>query len=203
MLPVFPTAYFGSIAWFQQLVQYERVAIEVWDTFPKQTFRNRCTFPGPAGDLRLTIPVVKPQGSKTLTKDILISDQVNWRMQHWRTIQSAYGSAPYFEHYEQEIKDLLFSSFGELAYFNNHLSLWFLKQFSLTVELNFTSDYSRQIPDNSNYREVDFESESCMLYLSKPYQQVYFQSIEFHPNQSILDALFCLGPMGRNLLLIK
>ena len=55
MAVVFPTAYFGSIAYFQQIMQHGSVSVEVWDTFPKQTFRNRCVILGAQGPLRLTL----------------------------------------------------------------------------------------------------------------------------------------------------
>ena len=41
-----------------------------------------------------------------LMKDIEISYQENWRKSHWKSIESAYKSSPYFEFYEDKFRVL-------------------------------------------------------------------------------------------------
>lgn len=200
MTPLFPTAYFGSIAWFQHLARFESAEIEVMDHFPKQTFRNRCVVPGPDGDLRLTVPVVKRQGSKTLTKDILISEQLDWRRQQWRTLQSAYGSSPFFEHYERDIHELIFTPVETLIELNNRITHRIFALFGLKIELSTTTDFIPVSSSPFDLRFVDFDQPPAALFTSIPYQQVYFQSLAFSENKSVLDLLFCQGPLGRTQL---
>ena len=36
------TTYFGPIQWYQKLYRYDHCLIEQYDSFQKQTYRNRC-----------------------------------------------------------------------------------------------------------------------------------------------------------------
>ena len=119
MPSVFPTAYFGSIAYYRALAAFDSVEIEAEETYPKQTIRNRTLINTSNGDLRLSIPVEKPKGSKSKSGEVTISDRSKWRAEHWRAIKSAYSSAPYFDHYGVEVEELIFSQESNLIAFNN------------------------------------------------------------------------------------
>ena len=124
-----PTAYLAPEEWYR--LWYEgrgrrRLAcggtlreeidcqIEVMESFPKQTYRNRCTITTPDGPLTLTVPV-KHSERKQLTRDVEISYQKHWQHQHWIALVSAYKRTPYFDYYmdyfrpfyEKETKFLL------------------------------------------------------------------------------------------------
>ncbi len=96
-----PTTYLGPLSWFAQLP----AAIEVNETFEKQTFRNRCLIRSLATNemIRLTVPVCKVE-TKQLTRDIEISYQQHWQHQHWMAIRSAYEHTPYFLYYEDYLR---------------------------------------------------------------------------------------------------
>lgn len=197
MVTLFPTAYFGSIAYFQQIMQHGSVSIEVWDTFPKQTFRNRCVILGAQGPLRLTLPVEKPNGSKSVTNDILVVEGDEWRNNHWRAIKSAYAAAPYFEHYSREIEALIFTHERNLVKYNQLITETVAGLFDHSIKLKPTTDYLSASNNTSDFRTVDFESSDVRGFKSTPYTQVLFQDTHFQENPSILDLLFCNGPMGR------
>ena len=36
------TTYFGPVQWYQKLYRYDRCLIEQYDSYQKQTYRNRC-----------------------------------------------------------------------------------------------------------------------------------------------------------------
>ena len=96
---ILPTTYMGSAEWYRQfLANPSTVQIEVMESFPKQTYRNRCTITTPDGPLTLSIPV-KRADSKQLTKDVEISYQQRWQHQHWIALVSAYKRTPYFDYY--------------------------------------------------------------------------------------------------------
>ena len=96
---ILPTTYMGSAAWYRQfLANPSAVQIEVMESFPKQTYRNRCTITTPDGDLNLSVPV-KRADSKQLTRDVEISYQQRWQHQHWIALVSAYKRTPYFDYY--------------------------------------------------------------------------------------------------------
>ena len=114
----------GSVEWYRLfLANPSSVQIEVMESFPKQTYRNRCTITVPGNGYRasdigerltLTVPV-KRANSKQLTKDVEISYQQKWQHQHWIALVSAYKRTPYFDYYadffrpfyEKETKFLL------------------------------------------------------------------------------------------------
>ena len=96
---ILPTTYMGPVEWYRQfLTNPSAVQIEVMESFPKQTYRNRCMITTPDGLLTLTVPV-KRADSKQLTRDVEISYQQRWQHQHWIALVSAYKRTPYFDYY--------------------------------------------------------------------------------------------------------
>ena len=65
-LAVFPTAYFGNIAYFAALAKSISPVIEGKEHFVKQTLRTRCTILGANAIQQLSIPVIRPNGSKII-----------------------------------------------------------------------------------------------------------------------------------------
>ncbi len=190
----FPIAYFGSVSYLQTLLQQTDVLFEVCDHFPKQTFRNRTTIVSSQGLQILTIPVEKPNGTKTLTKDIRISSQTKWADQHLKAIKTAYASAPFFEHYEMEIKQILDSNDTFLIDKNERLLSFLINTWELPLKIAYTKTYITEC--ENDFREVDFEQ----LAMKGNYTQVLFSHPTFYPTASVLDLLFCEGPLARKLL---
>lgn len=199
MKPLFPTAYFGSIAYFQLLLRYDSAVIEVCDTFPKQTMRNRCVILTPQGEQRLSLPVEKPNGSKSRTQEIRVVDKPGWKNDHWRAIESAYAHAPYFEHYAPVIHELIFHPDAELVTYNSRITTTIARLFDcdLTLEPSTTFQPEREL----DFRSTPFHQADVPGFRSFPYTQVLFtKDQDFSPNPSIIDLLFCEGPMGRKKL---
>ena len=51
------TTYFGPIQWYQKLYRYDQTLIEQYDSYQKQTYRNRCVIATANGLQALTVPV--------------------------------------------------------------------------------------------------------------------------------------------------
>jgi hypothetical protein len=190
---IFPISFFGPISYYQQLIRAENVLFEIYETYQKQSLRNRYSIGSSNGILDLTIPITKPNGSKTITKDILIDDTQQWKVNHWRAITSAYMHAPYFEHYEIDIYNLIFSEENilykkDIACFN-----FFNKTFELDITFKFTKEYKSYNIEN-DFRNKDFLNHSSA---HSKYIQPFNSKFGFTPNLSILDLLFCEGPIGR------
>ena len=96
------TTYFGTVQWYKRLCQPEQVWIERWESFQKQTLRNRCLIASANGVQALTVPVEHSAGN-CLVKDVRISDHGNWRHLHWNALRSAYGKSPFFDYYEDDL----------------------------------------------------------------------------------------------------
>lgn len=195
MSAVFPIAYFGSVRYFQDLARCKQVVFENSDHLPKQTFRNRMVILGSQGAQVLTMPLEKPSGSKTATKDVLVSYQQNWPLIHWRALKTSYASAPYFEHYAPDIENLLFKKHRFLIDFDLEITRFFLNTYQLSIDFSFTEKYELAYPED--YRGNDYEN----LEMSGEYNQVLFNHKQFNTRVSILDLLFCEGPVGRKLII--
>ena len=126
MSAILPTAYWAPKRGFEryfdataQLCVPENIQIEVMESFPKQTYRNRCVIITPQGEeLTLSVPV-KKAGSKQLTRDVEISNAAPWQHQHRYAILSAYKHTPYFDFYQDYILPIYQKQYHFLLDLNN------------------------------------------------------------------------------------
>ena len=171
---VLPTSYMGSVEWYRLfLANPSSVQIEVMESFPKQTYRNRCTITTPDGPLTLSIPV-KRADSKQLTRDVEISYQQRWQHQHWIALTSAYKRTPYFDYYAD-----FFRPFYE-------------------IETKFLVDFNEKIHEvivRLMANQAKGEEEKRLLGKNRTTD---WQELDLEPcfgnGQSILDLLFEYGP---------
>lgn len=194
MSAVFPTAYFGSIAYYKRAVSQGEIQWETHEHYVKQSLRNRMQIVTANGILPLSIPVIKPNGSKTCTKDIRIDHSNPWAKIHFKAIESGYASSPYFDHYASEIQALLFNKTDLLVDFNRAIHNQVISWLDLPISLSETTEYTGI--------DIDFQSDeidSSKLEI-QPYTQVFQYSQPFHTEVSLLDAVLCLGPMARKLM---
>ena len=195
------TTYFGPVQWYQKLHRAEHVLIEQWESFQKQTYRNRCLIATTQGIQALTVPIERTVNCQlstvNLIKDLRISDHGNWRHLHWNALMSAYGESPFFDYYLDDIRPFFEQRWDFLLDFNEAIRVKMCElidiqpSVSLTEKftvysLQFTDDYRSAINPKHPAADPDFEA--------KPYYQVYQQKHGFLPNLSILDLLFNMGP---------
>ncbi|MDB3905315.1 WbqC family protein [Crocinitomicaceae bacterium] len=194
---IFPTAYFPSIAYLKAYLQQGNPIIESFESFPKQTLRNRCEILTSNGVLRLSIPINKINGSKTFTKDIEVDYSKKWQNEHWRAIQSAYASAPYFDDYGFEIKKIIYKKPNKLIDFNTEILKFVMRVLDIKVNIKCSKSYEKAY--HLDYRNTDFLSREQV----DTYQQVFSYDKNFTTNLSFLDLLFNEGPFMRNWILKK
>lgn len=197
MPAVFPIAYFGSISYYQKMVQMKSIQFELHEHYVKQTLRNRITILSVSGIQQLSIPVAKPNGNKTLTRDIVISNAENWRKLHWKAIESAYSSAPYFEHYSSEVKELIDNAETNLYRYNLNIHQRIIDWLQLPISVDVTNSYDLELSAEFDFRMKFNNLQETVDY---QYQQVFSPNEKFEGDLSILDAIFNLGPMARNII---
>jgi hypothetical protein len=118
---ILPTTYFGPVEWYRRFCSNSSdVLLEVMESFPKQTYRNRCTIGTPDGPLTLSVPV-KRADSKQLTRDVEISYQQKWQHQHWIALKSAYKRTPYFDYYADFLRPFYEKETRFLVDFNEEI----------------------------------------------------------------------------------
>lgn len=188
------TTYFGPIQWYQKLYRAEHVEIEQWESFQKQTYRNRCLIATANGVQALTVPV--EHGDSPLIKDIRLSDHGNWRHLHWNALQSAYGESPFFEYYQDDIRPFFERHWTFLLDFNEEIRQKMCELIDIQPNVSYTEGFIPEESPLTSYRTAisPKHPQDDADFLPKRYYQVYEQKHGFLPNLSILDLLFNMGP---------
>lgn len=193
------SAYLAPIEYYTKLLAYDKVYIEQYDHYLKQTYRNRCTIAAPDGELALSIPTVKPDTLKCPMRDIRISDHGNWRHLHWNAIESAYNHTPFFEYYKDDFRPFYEKKYEFLADFNEELCYLICSLIDIQPRMERTAEYHVEFASNeTDFRErihpkKDFHLEDPAFF-PRPYYQVFQEKLGFLPNLSIIDLLFNMGP---------
>lgn len=195
-----PLAYGGSLTLWAYLAQASVVVIEQHDHYQKQTQRNRQYIHGANGKLVLTIPI-KHLGveGRQHYKNVVIDNSFPWQTQHWKSLQTAYRSSPYFEFYEDAISPLYQKRFERLYSFNEALYEVLKELIGIENKIQFTKEYEKtsQALDIRHVLEVKKQVEEAVI----TYTQVFEDKNGFITNLSVLDLLFNTGP--QSLLLLK
>ena len=195
------TTYFGPVQWYQKLHRAEHVLMEQWESFQKQTYRNRCLIATTNGIQALTVPVERNNTQPSalnpqLIKDLRISDHGNWRHLQWNALQSAYGESPFFEYYQDDIRPFFERRWNFLLDFNEEIREKMCELIDIRPKVSFCSEFSMECGVFTDYRNTitPKHPEPDPDFSPKPYYQVYGQKHGFLPNLSVLDLLFNMGP---------
>ena len=147
------TAYLAPVEYYVKLLTYDRILVEQYDHYAKQTYRNRCTIAAPDGPLALSVPTVKPDTLKCFTRDIRISDHGNWRHLHWNALESAYNHTPFFEYYKDDFRPFYERKYEFLMDFNEALCRLVCSLIDFTPHVERTTDYIASPADADDFRE--------------------------------------------------
>ena len=185
--------YFPDIITFAHLAQYE-VRWEIWDNYQKQTYRNRCYICNDQGKHMLSIPIKHVGGKqgRQRYKEVLLDNSYSWQRQHWRTLETAYRTSPYFEYYEEDLRPLFEKKYRFLLDFN----LRTIAVLCASLQLDMPNDKS----ENYSMKPVDIIDQRPLVNAKKTsntefkaYNQVFGDRHGFVSNLSLLDLLFNEG----------
>ena len=165
--------------------------------YKKQTLRNRMFIHGANGKLMLSIPI-RHSGinQKRFYDDVSIDSSSDWKKNHFKSIKIAYQSSPYFEFYEEDLKDFYQVETSNLYNFNLKSVELVLKWLEMGTN-NRTIDFNIEIYKQSkNIREIDNRE------IKKKSNIKYIQTFEdkngFIDGLSILDMIFNCGPKTKD-----
>ncbi len=185
-------SYFPSISHFVAMVHADTVTFEVEDNFQKQTNRNRMYIYSPNGMQLLNIPVKhNSEKGRQMFKDVKIEPAFDWQKQHFKSLEAAYRSSPFFEYFEDDIRPL----FEKKHTFMLDLNFEALEVVTSCLGMNLKYDKSieffREPENTADYRYlVDGKKDASEF---DTYTQVFNDKHGYINNLSILDLLFNEG----------
>jgi hypothetical protein len=190
---VFSTSYLAPVEYYQTMQVMDTVLLEQWEHYQKQSYRNRCRILTANGVLDLSIPVEKTTRVKQLIRDVRISDHSDWQMQHWRALESAYSSSPFFEYYKDDFLPFYSKKWEFLWDFNQEMQQLTMELLDMEIERVLTNEYTLLTDDGVlDLRNIIHPKNEISSPL-KPYYQVFETKYGFVPNLSIIDLLFNMG----------
>lgn len=185
--------YFPSIAHYIVFAKAEQIVFEMEDNFQKQTYRNRTYVYGANGKLMFNVPVKHSKSSTHQKyKEIQIANETAWQRLHWKSLESAYRTSPYFEYYEDELRPLFEKKYTFLMDLNLDTFQLINDCLQLDMEISQTTTYQTEVEGVQDLRKlVNVKKEPD--YNLDAYKQVFDDKHGFLPNLSILDLLFNEG----------
>ena len=192
--------YFPSISHFVAIAQSETVTFEVEDNFQKQTNRNRTYIYSPNGIQLLNIPIKHSKENRQKTKDIKIEPEFDWQKQHFKSLETAYRSSPFFEFFEDDLRPIFDRKYIFLLDLNFEVLEIVLKCMRMKVDFGKTIEYFHEIGDNSviDLRHlVEGKKDNSTF---QNYTQVFDDKYGFINNLSVLDLLFNEGKYAMDYL---
>jgi len=199
------TAYFPPISYLKAFLASERVCIEQHENFVKKTYRNRCRIYSANGIINLSVPVEEAARKKVFIRDVKIDYSTNWQKQHFKSIESAYNSSPFYEYLIDEFMEF----FNKKHTFLIDLNIEILRKVFAILEFKpafkFSEKY-KQVPENEiDYRnliQTKLEKENPFVSLME-YPQVFSSRYGFYNDLSCIDLLFNLGSEAYSYLIDK
>jgi len=188
------SAYLAPVEYYSAMAKAETVYIENCDFYQKQTYRNRCQIAAANGSMVLSIPVEKSGKDKILTRDVRISQHNDWQLNHWRSIESAYNSTPFFEYYKDDLLPFYQKKWTFLWDFNQEIQVKMLELLNFQIGIQLTCEYKKIMDEKIlDLRETIHPKKENKFVNCDPYYQVFEQRFGFQPNLSIIDLLFNMG----------
>lgn len=192
--------YFAPIDLFSVYLNAEEILWENEDNYQKQTYRNRQYIYGANGRLLLNIPVLHARtsdGKRQKYKDVQIKYDENWQSIHWKSLQSAYKSSPFFEFYADELQPLYQNKYKFLLDFN--YKCWETLLNCLQIEEKNSKQTNRfldtyNVKNNCVDNRYLIKAKRKSQFEVQSYPQVFQEKHGFIPNLTILDVLFNEGP---------
>ena len=192
---VLSSVYAGNIDYYSSLITSNSATIDVHEFFRKQSYRNRCVIAGANGPLNLIVPIQRGSG-KTKVKDIKIDHSQNWKKIHWKSLESAYRTSPYFEYYEH----LFYPVYNEdklkfLMDLNDKMTEIIFSCLQFKKSIPKSNQYVSTVSESVDYRKrIHPKQPSLDFSVGVKYIQVFEDKLGFFPNLSVLDLVFNEGP---------
>jgi len=187
---IHPT-YFPSISHYIAMIQADSVTFEMEDNFQKQTNRNRMYIYSPNGIQLLNVPVKHSINKHQKYKDVRIENDFGWQKNHFKSLEAAYRTSPFFEYFEDDFRPLFEKKQEFLMDLNLELFELINLSLGIKIEAQKTTEYFHDVTEYIDFRSlVNGKKDTTQI---EEYTQVFDDKHGFLNNLSILDLLFNEG----------
>lgn len=187
---IHPT-YFPSISHYVAIVQAESVTFEMEDNFQKQTNRNRMYIYSPNGIQMLNIPIKHSKDKHQKYKDVRIENDFGWQKNHFKSLEAAYRTSPFFEYFEDDFRPLFQKKHEFLMDLNYEIFQLVNDSLGINIQPEKTTEFFHEVSNYTDFRPlVNGKKDTTQL---EEYTQVFNEKHGFINNLSILDLLFNEG----------
>ncbi|UCD60485.1 MAG: WbqC family protein [Flavobacteriaceae bacterium] len=193
--------YIPNIATFATIVQND-IIWEICDNYQKQTYRNRAYICTDQGKFMLNIPIKHVGGKegRQKYKDVKLDNDYRWQRQHWRTLQTAYRTSPFFEYYEDDLAPIFINNHSYLLDFNLFTTDIIASCLQVKMNTRYTDTYELK-PKGVFDARLLVHAKKTISISQKSYVQVFNSRHGFIENCSVLDLLFNEGPASLDYLM--
>ncbi|MGX7668196.1 WbqC family protein [Flavobacterium pedocola] len=187
---IHPT-YFPSVSHFAAMVKADTITFEMEDNYQKQTNRNRMYIYSPNGIQMLNIPVKHSDELHQKFKDVRIENAFGWQKNHFKSLEAAYRTSPFFEYFEDDIRPI-FEKRHEFIMDLNFQTMEIVTDcLGMKFDYGKTEEYFHEVTDKTDFRQLANGKKDKAQF--EPYTQVFEEKHGFLNNLSILDLLFNEG----------
>ena len=183
--------YFGPISYWKQ-INNSNILWDVHQNYVKQSYRNRTFIHSANGLHKLTIPV-KHSKIKFPMLNAEIDNKIAWQKNHWRSIQTAYSSSPFFEFYKDSLEQVYNKKYTYLVKFNFDMIKLVFEWLDIEIKLKLSKEYKVVYDDSLDLRKK-IDNQKHSISKNKIYNQVFFEKNGFLNDLSIIDLIFNEGP---------
>lgn len=199
--------YFGSVEHYAVIARSGRVVINLGEHYERQSYRTRTSIVGPNGRQALQVHIVRRSGEKMPMGTVDLSYTEPWHRQHLQAIRTAYGMAPWFIHYIDEVEALLVKKYDRLADLDlasMHMVLrWLRLEPAITVAESYVEPATATAEGLLDLRTALHPKRPLppTVPAVAPYAQVFADRHGFQGRVSVLDLVMNLGPEAPQALL--
>ncbi len=199
-LPVLTSACLPPAGYVKIILQHGGAIIDESEPFRKQTIRNHYDILSANGRLRLVVPVIHQTAAVPINR-LTICYSENWQRQHVHALRSAYGRAPYFPFYFDDLYAILMSATEKLTTLNRLLLQWIFHCMQIQPSITYCDTH---VPvEGPDYRHGTSKKSTDFLSLTSSirYLQVFSYRFGFIGGLSIADLIFNCGTESVTMLL--
>jgi hypothetical protein len=136
------------------------------------------------GVQELSVPVKGGRKQRVPLAALQIDYTHDWQRQHWGALYSAYGRAPFYEHYAEALRSIVYGGYECLQDLNRAALTWLTREMQLSLSFLESANGSVVLKDAR----------------LPAYHQVFEDRWGFVPDLSAIDLLMNEGPYAAEFL---